>query len=177
MQPKITQADFEARIQKVSEIDWARLAAYVDGEGTIMIAYHKIYGKHGVRPDYVLTLIVANTDLRLIRWLCETFGGSFYFSHPKSRQKVSNRVCHSFRLFEKRAAVVLARIMPYLICKREQAEVGLAYRVLRDLGSKGRKLTPEDLKARAGFREQMQNLNSSQSCDDRYLSCHDKSIH
>jgi len=33
-QNKIPQAEFDAKIAVVTEIDWARLAAFVDGEGS-----------------------------------------------------------------------------------------------------------------------------------------------
>jgi hypothetical protein len=160
MQPKTTQAEFDARIAGVSEINWARLAAYIDSEGTIMIARTKA-NKGTKQPMYVLTLIVANTDLRLIRWLSETFTGQSYFSHSESQRRWSKKTCHSWRLFEKRAAVVLEKCLPYFIIKREQADVGLAYRALRDQGSKGRKLTPIDISEREEFRKQIRSLNGS----------------
>jgi hypothetical protein len=160
MKPKTTQAEFDAKIAGVSEINWARLAAYIDGEGTIMIARTKP-NKGTKQPMFVLTLIVANTDLRLIRWLSETFTGQSYFSHSESQRKWSNKTCHSWRLFEKRAAVVLEHCLPYLIIKRDQADVGLAYRAIRDLGSKGRKLTAVDISDREEFRSKIRSLNGS----------------
>ena len=160
MRPTTPQAEFDAKIAGVSEINWARLAAYIDGEGTIMIARTKT-NKGTKQPMYVLTLIVANTDLRLIRWLSNTFTGQSYFSHSESQRKWSKKTCHSWRLFEKRAAVVLEHCLPYLIIKRDQADIGLAYRALRDLGSKGRKLTLVDISEREGFRSAIRSLNGS----------------
>lgn len=158
--PKVTQAEFEARIATATEIDWARLAAYIDGEGTIMIAKTNI--KTGLKnPQYVLTLIVANTDLRLIHWLNEKFTGQSYFSHSESQRKWSKKTCYSWRLSEKRAAIVLERCLPYFIMKRQQAEIGLAYRALRDQGSKGRKLTLVDIQERESFRSNIRVLNGS----------------
>jgi hypothetical protein len=164
-QNKIPQAEFDSKIAVVSEINWARLAAYVDGEGTIMIAKSRIH-KGTKAAQYVLTLVVANTDPRLICWLNDNFGGHSYLRQlAGSKLSVSCGVVNrknvmSWRQFEERAAEIIRHIMPYLIMKREQAEIALAYRELRKLGSKGRKLTPVDLEVREEFRQKMCSLNS-----------------
>lgn len=116
-------------------------------------------------PTFVLMLIVANTDLRLLRWLSATFTGESIFSQSLSQRNWSKKTCYSWRLFEGRAAQILERIKPYLICKREQAEVGLAYRTLREQGSKGRKLTFGDIKDRDVFRNRIRVLNGSETSD------------
>ena len=165
MQSKISQAEFDAKIAVVSEIDWARLAAYVDGEGTIMIAKSEV--KTGrKRPNYVLTLVVANTDPRLICWLNDNFGGHSYLRQlagSKLSQAcgvVNRKDVFSWRQFEERAAEIIRHIMPFLIMKRDQAEVAIAYREIRKAGSKGRKLTNEDMEVRECLRQQMRSLNS-----------------
>jgi len=165
-QPKTSQAEFDAKLAVARDIDWARLAAYVDGEGSILIARTAV--KTGTkRPQYTLELVVANTNPLLIQWLCDTFGGIPYFSPPlggscKSRMygvKATKR-CMSWKHFEGRAASLIEKILPYLIIKQEQAKVALAYREVRKMGSKGRKLTDEDIVVRDGLRNQMRALNS-----------------
>src|ERR1700685_3137983 len=123
-QPRTDQAMFDAKIAAATEMHFARLAAFVDGEGTIVIGRTKTKNKPNMY-NFVLTLIVANTDLRLLAWLSRTFSGENLF---RGKGNWGNKPCYSWRLFEKRAAVVITRIMPYLICKREQAEIALAYR-------------------------------------------------
>lgn len=164
MQPRTSQIEFDRTIAAVSEVDWARLAAYIDGEGTIMISRTQL--KRGRQmPLFVLTLVVANTDMRLLRWLSETFTGEHIFSQSAKQRSFraswSKKTCYSWRLFEKRAAQVLERVRPYLICKREQADTALAYRALRDCGSKGHKLTLSDIQERDIFRDKMRALNGS----------------
>ena len=73
---------------------------------------------------------------------------------------VNRKNVMSWRQFEERAAEIIRHIMPYLIMKREQAEIALAYRELRKTGSKGRKLTQVDLEMRESFRDKMCSLNS-----------------
>ena len=165
MQNKTPQSEFDAKLSVVSEIDWARLAAYVDGAGTIMIAKTNV--KKGTKSaQYVLTLIVANTDPRLMCWLCDTFTGHALFSHSaQSRMAqqyrvVKRKTCFSWRQFEERAAEIIRHIMPYLIMKRDQAEIALAYREIRKSGVRGRRVTPENLDAREALRLEMRALNS-----------------
>jgi hypothetical protein len=159
-QPRTNQDDFDVAISKVKEIDWARLAAYIDGEGTIMIARTKRH-KGTKMPQFVLTLIVANTDMRLISWLSETFTGEHYYSNSGSLFGWTKKTCFSWRMYEKRAITILERVRPYLICKGEQADVAFAYRKLRDQGSKGRKLTLVDIKERTQLRNKICKLNGT----------------
>lgn len=163
-QSKTTRAEFDAKIASVSEVNWARLSAYIDGEGTVMIQRSVV--KTGRKnPNYVLVLIVANTDLRLMEWLTRTFAGNVYFSHSVSRRQWSKKVCHTWRCFEDRASTILEHCLPYMIMKKQQAEIGIAYRELRKLGSKGRKLTPGDIQARDEYYKQIRVLNSGVSPD------------
>jgi len=163
--PKVSQAEFDAAIAVVSNTDWIRLAAYVDGEGTIMISKSRTKTGRG-NPNYVLMLIVANTHPLLIKWLCDTFPATAVYSHSsRSRMEVAcgvqhRKPCFSWRQFEERAAIIIERILPYLIMKKDQAKVALAYRELRKAGSKGRKVTAEDLAAREEMRSKMRELNS-----------------
>jgi hypothetical protein len=144
---------FLARLKKPTEIDWARLAAFIDGEGTIFIQKRK--------RAHCLTLIVANTDNRLIKWLQDNFGGNVYFSHSKKQRFECNTICYSWRVFEERAEAILRRVHPYMICKAEQAEAALNYRALKAQGSRGQKVTPEQLQARDDMRNKVIALNSS----------------
>ena len=146
---------FAERLTRATEIDFARLAAYVDGEGTIFIQGSK------EKRTHVLTLIVANTDNRLITWLQNTFGGNVYFSHSKAQRFRGNTICYSWRVFEERAEIVLKRILPYMICKGEQAQVALNYRTLKAQGSRGHKVTVEVFQAREALRAKVLEMNSS----------------
>ena len=157
---KFSQAEFEAAVSVAKDTDWARLAAYIDGEGSVFIQRSSV--KTGrKRPNYVLTLIVAGTDYRLMRWLVGTFTGNVYFSQSKNMRIKSKKTCHSWRIFDDRAGAVLERCSPYMIIKKEQAEVALAYRALRRLGSKGRKLTDEDISMRDEFYTTIRSLNGA----------------
>jgi hypothetical protein len=160
-QPKCTRAEFDAAVAKATEMDWIRLAAFIDSEGTIFIGRtmnksKRYKGQRGL-PQHILTVSVANTDMRLHKWLSDTFTGTVYIVGIRGGV---NKQCHSWKVHEQRAATLLEKCMPYFIMKREQAEVALAYRALRDQGSKGRKLTNDDVQARDGMYRKIRSLNS-----------------
>lgn len=58
------------------------LAAFMDGEGTVSIGRQMFKGKY----NYSQRIRISNTDIRLIEWLVENFGGSF----PKPQNKGEN---------------------------------------------------------------------------------------
>lgn len=104
---------------KVSEMDWARLAAFLDGEGCITIGKTK-----NSRAQY-MKVFIANTDPRLMEWLRDTFGGTVNGKKRENREK--HKPCYVWTVCSQMAWIVLLCVMPYLIIKREQAEVALAF--------------------------------------------------
>lgn len=154
--PKTPQAVFDAKIAKVSEIDWARLAAFIDGEGTIMIGRTQ---KANGAIYHMLAVIVSGTSPLLMTWLQDTFSGETYLV-PASKWR-ANATCYSWRMHEARAEAILLHCLPHFIIKGEQARVALAYRALRRQGSKGTKLTPDVIQARDSYAAQMRLLNKS----------------
>ena len=69
-------------LSQISQIDWARLAAYIDGEGCISIKSVAGYNAAARRVFYI-DLAVTNTDVRLLSWLRSIFGAGFIASGTK----------------------------------------------------------------------------------------------
>jgi hypothetical protein len=119
------------QMKEVSKIDWARLAAYIDGEGCILIKSNKPRITLGdVNERYHERVIVANTDARLIVWLKETFGVGNVTTHqlnltPGHRMR---RLRYDWEVTCKDAVWILQGTLPYFVIKREQAEVCLTLR-------------------------------------------------
>ena len=63
-----------------TEMDYARLAAYIDGEGciTICVAHGNSHGRPWPNESLYLNVSVHNTDPRLIDWCAERWGGRVY---------------------------------------------------------------------------------------------------
>src|SRR5215472_10990041 len=113
---------------QVSEVNWGRLAAYLDGEGCICVSSHYNRRRKKVSVAYNLYLAIGNTDMRLCHWLEEHFGGSTTTVQPSCRGVKIQKLAFTWRLSGLAIDPVLQGIIPYLVIKREQAEIAVAFR-------------------------------------------------
>ncbi len=98
---------------------FAYLAGIIDGEGCLSIGAGRRQ-KWGV-INYNSIVSVANTDIRLIKWLHRNFGGRFF---DGKQQRPNNKKHYIWRLLKRKdIEVLLLAVLPYLIVKREQAIV------------------------------------------------------
>ncbi len=97
------------------ELAWA--AGFIDGEGCIGI------WKRKDRPSYRFHIQVENTDFRPLNKLCSMFGGSVWTSKRVKKFKT----LYGWKIEGQKAAQVLNLVFPYLIVKKEQAEVAIEY--------------------------------------------------
>jgi hypothetical protein len=109
----------------LAQTDLAWSAGIVDGEGCITI-----YGRpgrvsrKGVRA-LALVLTVTNTDPRMLVKLKYMFGGNL--KRSPERRISARRPCFTWLITGKPCARVLGLIYPYLVIKKEQADIGIAY--------------------------------------------------
>lgn len=120
----------------VSQMDWAKLAAFVDSEGHIRIVSKLQTRKN--RPNRYqqeyLEVTVANTSPRLMVWLVARFGGTV---HPEQR-KSNKRPAWKWYAACAHGADVLRGALPHFVIKQDQAELALAFcATLRRSGVKG----------------------------------------
>jgi hypothetical protein len=108
---------------KPSIIDWARLAAYIDGEGCIQCKLSS-----GSRNHSSMKVCVSNTDVRLLNWLQETFGGKI--NYAVGNKETGRRKVWRWELFNDQAEAVLNSCMEFFIVKKDQAEIAIGYRQL-----------------------------------------------
>jgi hypothetical protein len=110
---------------------WARLAMAIDAEGCICISRTLLKTRTG--NDYFgydLKVSVANTSMRLMRWLVRYFGGEF---RPKQKGKLGVEQCFEWFItggYEKIETMLLGTL-PYHIIKREQALIALEWTRMR----------------------------------------------
>ena len=135
--------------EHISDIDWARAAAYLDGEGSIYIA--KGHGRQTL-SGHQLCLDVTNTDPRLPIWFRERFGGTVSI-HSKKTNK-NSRQAFRWRARCNIAANVLEGFLPYFLLKRDQAEMAIAFQQQFTTGRGGRaqKVTQEEFLERDKYR-------------------------
>jgi hypothetical protein len=134
-----------------SQIDWAMMAAYIDGEGSILINTQRWTLRMAAGRPYGLALrvTVANTDVRLMQWCKEHFGGTFSEANTAKYYEGKNwKHAYHWGAPGVRGAWVLHNCLPYFVIKREQAEIGIQLQeTLSDVRWQGRKL-PEDIRTK-----------------------------
>lgn len=103
-----------------SEMDYARLAAYIDGEGCISVGASR--KKTWKNESVYVNLSVHNTDARLIDWCAERWGGRVYKTVQTNSKWTDS---FGWRVSCQQARQILECCLPYFI-KREQAEIAIA---------------------------------------------------
>jgi len=144
----------------ISDIDWARIAMAVDGEGTIALCRS---GKLPVskRQRFYPRIQVSNTDRRLLEWIRERFGGSI--SSPRKRAENHRQgYCWQARLGD--CPSLLQGMRDWLIIKGEQADVCLEYYsgALCKRANQYQPITDEEWERRAALWERVHTLNCVQ---------------
>ena len=112
----------DTQLTTFSETDLAWAAGFIDGEGSIGL----YRGKHPTSEFYVLRLSVTNTDIRALERLKKMFGGSINKSNHKSRP--TRRPCWAWYCQCAKGAAALEMLLPYLLVKKERAEIALLSR-------------------------------------------------
>lgn len=142
--------------------DWARLAAYIDGEGCISVqvaGYARKRRSRDLRGRFILSIVIGNTDIRLPIWCKETFG----LGHLERNHKTSaGKPFFSWKVTSAAAEIVLKNCLPYFVVKVDQARIGLALRSTVNTG-KGRKsvLTPTIIAERESLKLQLSALHKN----------------
>ncbi len=129
---------------KISLVDWARLAAYIDAEGTIWISIYRWKNPKNLRTytGFRMEITVANTDPRLILWIRETFGGWL----SVERQKGVRRPCFKWRIAAIKASTILKNCLPYFLIKDKEARIAIAFQQTMSKGN-ARKGVPKKILA------------------------------
>lgn len=99
--------------------DLAYLAGLFDGEGTISCSITET--KKGNKALHK-QLSIFNTNFTLITWIISRFGGTI---HSRKRNKVWKEE-HQVKWSAEDGYWLLRAVLPYLVIKREQAELYLA---------------------------------------------------
>jgi hypothetical protein len=130
-----------------SERQLIYLAGIMDGEGCFYIS-----------KEFRHRMYVVNTDERIIRWLKTNFGGFVY-------SRISKKNPHWKRKYEwvitkPEVRDICTAIIPYLVGKREQAELMVKFRDSFTLKCGNGQKIPEDIFAfRTQCFEELKKLN------------------
>src|ERR1700722_14873898 len=123
---KVPFNEYVSKLNRVDLIEFARLAAFIDGEGHIGITVTQPRGR-GVTRRHTLIMTVTNTNILLFDWITSTFGGTVIHAN-KNHQKPNTKACFRWCLNELQSEEIVRRCLPYLIIKSEQAKIALKLR-------------------------------------------------
>jgi LAGLIDADG endonuclease len=157
--PKLKPYD----LSKVTALDLAYLAGFIDGEGCFFIGHHmcKSACTGNIYPNYHTILKISNNCREVLEWILEKFGGRIT-KFNKTQMKDRNHFTYEIYMTGNLLTDVTELLIPYLRVKKLQAEVMLQMRrTFSRTGSCGPvKQDTAILERRAMLREQMVRLNS-----------------
>lgn len=106
----------------------AYIAGVIDSDGSLSLAKRHI---NRVNPTYQgifqLTWLKNNESIKFCEYLVNTYGGSYYTGKSHSGFKNPKPIC-KYMLTGKKLVPFLKAVKPYLLLKKEQAEIILEYR-------------------------------------------------
>lgn len=155
---KIAWASEEFEGMKPTVYDWARMAAFIDGEGHISICANRT--SVGNRR-YQARIIISNTNPVLPNWLKETFGGFLLFRDVQKRNPKAKQV-YIWNCTSQRAAWILHNCMPWLILKGAQAKILMELQecINKSRTSLGAPIALQDAARREDLKQQLHKLNA-----------------
>lgn len=137
--PRSYRWGFVGSVQPTAE-DKAQAAGLVEGEGSILL-FKTPRGK-AARQCIYARVTVANTELELLRWLRDRWGG--FISPKPQRGSLAKRPCYAWSVTGTAVAQLLDDITPRLLgIKRRRAQKALELIAARREGPQGGALPPE----------------------------------
>ena len=143
------------RLQKVTEIDLAYTAGLIDGEACITL---EAPGRaaSGQWKAGRAKVEVAMITPDVLRWLHETFGGTF---RDRKYRQPGQRPIYGWCVTGKQVGLLLERLLPYFKVKEPQARVAIAFCQAQLGHTVGQRTTPEYLAVLYDLKAQMLELN------------------
>ncbi len=137
----------------MKDANWPYLAGLIDGEGCITITIGCRYwtNKDGIKtkyPAYCLQVTITNNSLKLMQYLIQHFGG-VYYSHARKNPNANLGYIWMPKGMKNKETLLLS-VLPYLVIKKEQANLALQFVRMKD---------QIDPPARQKLTEQIQLLN------------------
>ena len=103
--------------------------------------------------------------LEVLDWIVENFGGAYY---GKKVYGKNHNKSYNWTIGTKKAGDVIKMVYPYLIIKRKQAKVIIAYREIQQLRIRtcpGRRIVPQELREEIFCSLKMLNHRGAESVE------------
>lgn len=135
---------------KLSKLDRAYAAGYVDADGCITISRSQNRYHNQLRPTHNLVITITGIDEVITTCFQEWFGGSVHTKsskHGASCYLPHHRVQYRWEQSGNAALETLILLEPYLLGKRHQAQLGIKFQKekQKDWAEFRGKAVPEDI--------------------------------
>ena len=144
-------------LPKPTEVELAYAAGIVDGEGYVGIKCSEREKEQKSRSHRVY-LSVGNTDERMVKFLNDKFGGTYYYAERGSSSP-NAKPMYTWKLSAISAVTFLKQVLPYLITKKERAEIAIKFQDTISNANKAKGITEELLEIRDAYMGEMFRLN------------------
>jgi hypothetical protein len=141
------------------------LAGIIDGEGSISLKKVKPNAKRKTKnPTYEGAITLGMVEKRIIELFVERYGGTYRIERVPNRQPIYRYA----KVGTKGVLPILEELAPYLIEKRERAEVLMEYyksinTERNRVNGKVVQMTDEELSLREDFYQKMKELNAKKA--------------
>jgi hypothetical protein len=144
-------------MNKLTPTQASYVAGLVDGDGCISITHQRARG-----PDtYSITFRIENTSEELLQWLYAVTGAGVLgnSSHEGAKWDRPNiKPMYKWNVYPKELREFLPQIEPYLVLKRERAQITVEW-LKRSLVYRGRRTTDDHRRWKTKNCARMQELN------------------
>jgi len=117
------------------------VAGFFDGEGCVCISKSKRKNwEYQTRYlEYVFSVGIGNTYFPILYFLKDRFGGSLHLNLSGKRKKATYKPFLQWNISGRKAKRFLEQILPFLIVKKSQAEIGIAFQEFKSFCKVNRK--------------------------------------
>ncbi len=142
----------------MSKLNAKYLAGFIDGEGCIRID-KSVWKDKSRSTCYKVQVVIGHTCLEPLASIQKQFGGSL---RAIKRQKKEWKDAYMLQLTGQNARVLLNKIAPHVIVKKEQLELAQKFgsSITRGIPAPGKRISKEELELRECFYQEMKKLNS-----------------
>lgn len=111
----------QGKINKLTETQKAYIAGMIDADGSVGID-RRTSESDKYPYNFAVRVLVVNTDYDLILWLKKVIGAGCAYK-TEYRYKPNWNTVHRYQLTNEKGVELLNQIIPYMIVKRERAEL------------------------------------------------------
>ena len=125
-------------IKEMSETQKAYIAGMMDADGCVGISKNKSRSNL-YEFDFTKRAMITNCDYNLITWLHDVVGAGTAYQYKKSGSD-NWRIVHRYQITGKKCRAFLKQILPYMIIKKDRAQLVMSLPVRGNNGQSGRTL-------------------------------------